>query len=208
MKKTILFTYLSFTLTLLVAQAQVAANRSRLDMAYKKQPTGLDRPALMHKPSVIEYKPLALQKPQALTNYYRALLFAKPMVAANTSVENVASPAPQVERTERRGTGFEEKVKGPEEQLYSSDRITVSNVYPNPASDFAEFDYTIHNSVQDARVIFYNVLGSPVAEYTLDKNGRNLQINTRELPTGMYFYQLAVEGKKVATKKMLIRHQQ
>lgn len=208
MKKTILFTYLSFTLTLLVAQAQVAANRSRLDIAYKKQPTGLDRPALMPKPSVIEYKPLALQKPQALTNYYRALLFAKPMPAANTSAESSASASAQVERADRRTTGFEEKVKGPEEQLYSSDRITVSNVYPNPASDFAEFDYTIHSSIQDARVIFYNVLGSPVAEYALDKSDRKLHINTRELPTGMYFYQLAVEGKKVATKKMLIRHQQ
>ncbi|MBU1822525.1 MAG: T9SS type A sorting domain-containing protein, partial [Bacteroidetes bacterium] len=207
MKKTILFTYLLFTLTLLVAQAQVAANRSRLDMAYKKQPVGLDRPALMPKPSVIEYKPLALQKPQALTNYYRALLFAHPVVAANTSVESTANPTAQIERADRRTTGFEEKVKGPEEQLYSSDRITVSNVYPNPASDFAEFDYTINGSVQDVKVIFYNVLGSPVAEYTLDKNERNLHINTRELPTGMYFYQLAVEGKKVATKKMLIRHQ-
>jgi hypothetical protein len=208
MKRTLLFIYLSFTLTLLVAHAQVPANRSRLNMAYKKQPTGLDRPALMPKPSVIEYKPLALQKPQALTSYYRALLFANPTVAANTATESAASTTAVVEKSERRTPGFEEKGKGPEEQLYSSDRITVSNIYPNPASDFAEFDYTIHGSVQDAKVIFYNVLGSPVAEYALNKNERNLHINTREMPTGMYFYQLAVEGKKVATKKMLVRHQQ
>jgi hypothetical protein len=92
--------------------------------------------------------------------------------------------------------------------LYTSERITVSNIYPNPASEFAELDYSIQNSVRDAKVIFYNVLGSQVAEFVLDKSDRKLRINTREMPTGVYFYQLAVDGKKVATKKMLVRHQQ
>lgn len=208
MTKSLLLTYICFTLALLTAQAQTTANRSRLNMAYQKQPAGLDRPTLVPKPSVIEYKALALQKPQALTNYYRALLFANPKNTGSSPTENTALTVAQVEKTEGKIMGFEDKVRGPEEQLYTSDRITVSNIYPNPASDFAELDYTIQNSVRDAKVIFYNILGSPVAEYTLDKNERNLHVNTREMPTGVYFYQLAIEGKKVATKKMLVRHQQ
>lgn len=208
MTKTLLFTYLCFTLTLLYAQAQTTANRSRLNMAYQKQPVGLDRAPLVAKPSVIEYKALALQKPQALTNYYRALLFANPSNASAATTDVAVSAPLLVDKTDHRVVGFEDKVRGPEEQLYSSDRITVSNIYPNPASDFAELDFSINNSVRDAKVIFYNILGSPVAEYTLDKNDKNLRINTREMPTGVYFYQLAIEGKKVATKKMLVRHQQ
>lgn len=207
MKRTILFTYILLTFSW-VAQAQAPANRSRLNMAYQKQPAGLDRPALLPKPSVIEYKPLALQKPLALTNYYRALLFANPTASSTASTDNAASATAQVERADRRTYGFEERGRGPEEQLYSSDRITVSNIYPNPANDYAELDYTVQGNVRDAKVIFYNILASPVAEYELAKNDRKLRVNTREMPTGVYFYRLVVDGKNVATKKMLVRHQQ
>ncbi len=208
MKKTILFAYIISTLTLLEAYAQVPANSSRLNMPSQQKAMSLDRPSLIPKPSVIEFKPLGLQKPQALNNYYRALLFANPVPAGSTAVDNAEINVIPVERSERRSYGFEEKIRSSDEQLYSSDRITVSNVYPNPASDFAELDYTIQGSVRDAKVIIYNVLGSPVAEYVLDKSDRKLRINTREMPTSVYFYQLAVDGKKVATKKMLVRHQQ
>ncbi len=208
MKKTILFAYIISALTLLEAYAQVPANSSRLNMPSQQKAMSLDRPALVPKPSVIEFKPLGLQKPQALNNYYRALLFANPVPASSTAVDNGELAIASVERSERRSNGFEEKIRSTDEQLYTSERITVSNVYPNPASDFAELDYTVQSSVRDAKVIIYNVLGSPVAEYVLDKNDRKLRINTREMPTSVYFYQLAVDGKKVATKKMLVRHQQ
>lgn len=207
MKKTILFAYILSTLTLLEAYAQVPANSSRLNMPSQQKVMIADRPPLVAKPSVLEFKPLGLQKPQALNNYYRALLFANPVPAGSTAVESPEVSAVAVERAERRSYGFEEKARS-DEQLYTSDRITVSNVYPNPASDFAELDYSVQGNVRDAKVIIYNVLGSPVAEYVLDKNERKLRINTREMPTSVYFYQLAVDGKKVATKKMLVRHQQ
>jgi hypothetical protein len=45
-------------------------------------------------------------------------------------------------------------------------------------------------------------------EYTLNKAERKVRVNTKDMPTGLYFYQLSLEGKKVATKKMLVRHQQ
>ena len=208
MKKTILFAYIISTLVLVETHAQVPANSSRLNIPSHQKTMSLDRPALVPKPSVIEFKPLGLQRPQALNNSYRSLLFANPVAAGSTAVDNGEISPALVDRSERRGSGFEEKSRVLDEQLYSSDRITVSNVYPNPASDFAELDYTVQASVRDAKVIIYNVLGSPVAEYVLDKNDRKLRINTREMPTSVYFYQLAVDGKKVATKKMLVRHQQ
>lgn len=207
MKKTILFAYIISTLTLLETHAQVPANSSRLNMKSHKKVMSVDRPPLVSKPSLLEFKPLGLQKPQALNNYYRALLFASPVLPSTTAVEIPEVSPVAVERSERRSSGFEEKTRS-DEQLYTSDRITVSNVYPNPASDFAELDYSVQGSIRDAKIIIYNVLGSPVAEYTLDKNDRKLRINTREMPTSVYFYQLALDGKKVATKKMLVRHQQ
>jgi hypothetical protein len=52
-----------------------------------------------------------------------------------------------------------------------------------------------------------NVLGAPIAEYNLDRNDRKVRIVTRDLSTGYYLYQLSVDGKKVATKRLLVRHQ-
>lgn len=157
-----------------------------------------------HVPEVLNYKPLSVQKPMALNNFYRTLLFSN-----TASVESTAVSTTEVveKNVEKRTTGIESAPRA-EEQLYTSDKITVSNIYPNPASEYAEIDYTISPDLRDAKLIVYNVLGSQMAEYPLVKNDTKLRINTREMSTGLYFYQLALEGKKVATKKMLVRHQQ
>ena len=94
-----------------------------------------------------------------------------------------------------------------ENRLYASDRLWVSNVYPNPADDVTELDYQVNGPVNEAKLILLNVLGAPIAEYNLDRNDRKVRIVTRDLSTGYYLYQLSVDGKKVATKRLLVRHQ-
>ena len=94
-----------------------------------------------------------------------------------------------------------------ENRLYASDRLWVSNVYPNPADDVTEVDYQVNGPVNEAKLILLNVLGAPIAEYNLDRNDRKVRIVTRDLSTGYYLYQLSVDGKKVATKRLLVRHQ-
>ncbi len=88
MKKTILFVYTFLTLGCLATQAQVPANSSRLNLPNKTQVMQFDR-TLVQKPTVLSYKPLALEKPQALNDYYRALMFAKP--TSNTVPTAVAA---------------------------------------------------------------------------------------------------------------------
>ena len=194
------------------AQSTSATQRgSRLNTAYKKTST-LNKTAISRQPTLIEYKPLSLQKPLAVNNYYRSLLFsnsaAQSSPAPQAKESSVASPSVATSSSvERRIPQFEEKTVQ-EDQLFVNEKITVSNVYPNPASEYAELDYTVLSGVRDARIVINNVLGSVVAEYSLDRNSRKLRINTRELPSGIYFYQLSLDGRKVATKKMLVRHQQ
>ena len=98
-------------------------------------------------------------------------------------------------------------MRRPEDLLYASERLTVSNIYPNPAHDVADLDYQFNTNVGSASITLLNILGSPIAEYTLDRNERKVRIQTRDLPNGYYFYQLTVEGTKVATKKLLVKHQ-
>ncbi|PWJ57101.1 putative secreted protein (Por secretion system target) [Dyadobacter jejuensis] len=184
------------------ALAQSTQSGSRLNMGTNKKAV-IERVRFNNGPKAMDYKPLSLQKPKTLNSFYRSLFFSSDdserggVMVSEISESNV----------ERKSAPIEMNTNG-EEQLFSNELITVSNVYPNPASEYAELDFTIQPNVREAKVIFYSILGSQMQEYNLKKSDRKIRINTREMPTGLYFYQLSLDGKKVATKKMLVRHQQ
>ena len=204
MKKTVLYLFILATFTWQGLLAQTASNGSRLNMAVKKKAAAAESLRFAGIPAGLSYKPLSLQNPKALNSFYRTFLFSSVASADNT---NASGTEAIVKQTDKRVASVETALKS-EEQLYSNDKITVSNIYPNPASEYAELDYSISSGVRDAKLIIYNVLGSQMQELPLNKNDRKLRVITSEMPTGLYFYQLAVDGKKVATKKMLVRHQQ
>lgn len=148
---------------------------------------------------------ISLNKNSAISAHYQSLLIkpAKPAVAKpaarNTSGANTVATAGDA----RPSLAQETK----EESLYNSEKLWVSNVYPNPADDVAEVDYQFNGAVSEAKLTLLNVLGTPVSSHELDRNDRKVRIATRNLNTGYYLYQLTVDGKKVATKRLLVRHQ-
>ena len=91
--------------------------------------------------------------------------------------------------------------------LFQGDRIYVSHLYPNPAVDFAQVDYQFSGNNQEVKIAIYNVLGLVVKEIELDREERSVKISLRELNSGLYMYQLLVDGRPVATKKLMIRKQ-
>lgn len=93
------------------------------------------------------------------------------------------------------------------EKMFHNERLTVSNLFPNPANDHTKADYAVGSGVTQAKLSFFNALGNPVGDYVLDRSEHRLQINTTEWPNGMYFYQLSLDGRTLATKKLLVRHQ-
>jgi hypothetical protein len=150
---------------------------------------------------------LTLSQNSAIRDYYRALLIAPSVQPAKLQAAT-ARTAPTAEAVtpavvER---NLSELIR-PEDRMYTSEHLTVSNIYPNPAHDMAEIDYTMGSGIGGASITLLNILGSPVAEYKLDRNERKVRLQTTDLPTGYYFYQLAIEGNKVATKKLLVKHQ-
>jgi len=94
-----------------------------------------------------------------------------------------------------------------ENYLFSNDRVWVSHVYPNPALDFVDIDYQIASSVREVKLTFYNVLGQEVKEAVLEKDQKSTHISLREFNSGMYMYQLSIDGRSVATKKLIVRKQ-
>ncbi|REA57688.1 T9SS C-terminal target domain-containing protein [Dyadobacter luteus] len=204
MKRTILYLLTIAMLTWQGLAAQSVPSGSRLNMTATKKNDSTPNLPFAAKPSGLTYKPLSLQSPKALNKFYRTFLFSNAAASESTGVQEAELV---VKNIERKSAPVETAIKT-EEQLYISDVITVSNIYPNPASERAELDYNITGDLRDAKVIFYNVLGTKMNEYALTKSNRKLTVDTTVMPTGLYFYQLSLEGKKVATKKMLVRHQQ
>ena len=141
---------------------------------------------------------------KAINEHYRSLLMAQSAAKAGVRPATTETNSLPATADARQAPEQEGKV---ENRLYANERIWVSNVYPNPADDVTEVDYQVNGPVGEAKLILLNVLGAPVAEYGLDRNDRKVRIVTRDLATGYYLYQLSVDGKKVATKRLLVRHQ-
>lgn len=194
---------LALALSIQGLQAQSVSGGSRLNMVGKKKAPAAQNIKFSNFSSGASYKPLTLQNPKALNRFYTSFLFA----SANAADNNALAVEVTEKGSEKKSPALEAQLRA-EELLFVNDKISVSNVYPNPASEYAEIDFTINPGLRDAKLTFYNVLGSQMQEFTLNKNDRKLRINTRDMATGLYFYQLSVDGKKVATKKMLVRHQQ
>lgn len=180
-----------------IAFAQVEKGKSRLDIGKKPNTTSkapLQKLAFVSKPMPTEVK---LNKPSVVNQYFRNALLNGSSKPVTTKTVNNEAPA----------TTFDKSVgENNNDRLYSSEKLTVSNIYPNPANDIANIDYVITGNVNEASMSFYNLLGNEVANYELDKNDRKLKVQTTNWDSGVYLYQLVVDGKKLVTKKLLVRH--
>lgn len=95
--------------------------------------------------------------------------------------------------------------KSDDNWLYVSDQVTISNIYPNPASDNASFNYIFYDAQTNVKVVVRNVLGSVVGEYTLSAQERQLTLPVDRFIPGVYFYTLWVNNKSVVTKKLIVK---
>ena len=92
-----------------------------------------------------------------------------------------------------------------EDLLYSSRTVDLSNVYPNPVTEMAVFDYRIKNDSKEAKIIIHNVLGSVAGEYKLNPFEQQLKVSVESYNPGVYFYSLYIDNEGVATKKLVVR---
>lgn len=88
--------------------------------------------------------------------------------------------------------------------IYTSRNMTIQDVYPNPATNFAFVNYKIAEDNVKARVIVHNVLGNSVGEYDLSPLETKAKITTSDLNAGIYFYTLYINGEAVLTRKLVV----
>ncbi|WKN31973.1 T9SS type A sorting domain-containing protein [Porifericola rhodea] len=89
--------------------------------------------------------------------------------------------------------------------MYQRPNLKVSNAYPNPIVSAATIDYSISDMNDKAQIVVLNLLGNQVFAQDLPPAENSLKIPADELSNGIYFYTLNLNGKNVATKKMVVR---
>ena len=78
--------------------------------------------------------------------------------------------------------------------------------YPNPFNPTTKLEFGISN-LRFVSLKVYNVLGNEVATLVNEKKspGRYVaEFDGRNLPSGVYFYNLAIDGNVIDTKRMLL----
>ena len=211
LRNSLMFMMLTLSMSGLNTFAQTETrHKSRLDI--KPKAKSLTATALFKKISFSFFQPTFLsldrninyQRSTVINQYFTNSFLLQPIKnqvikAESTAVQSVIAG---VEKENK----LDEFISS-EDRLFSSDKLTVSNIYPNPADDHANIDYVIASSAGDTKITFYNVLGNEMKEEMLDKDQKKLRVSTREWNNGIYLYQLSSEGKSLVTKKLLVRHQ-
>jgi hypothetical protein len=78
-------------------------------------------------------------------------------------------------------------------------------IYPNPSNDYIFVRYPDIFGYDSKEITIYNNLGTPVKQMQVNQNITEQQVNVNDLPEGIYFVVLRVEGRKVATGKVVVR---
>jgi len=82
---------------------------------------------------------------------------------------------------------------------------SISDIYPNPANSFINFDYLLTLKVNTAKVRIYNLLGATIKETVLERGTHNLKLDVFDLDNGIYFYSIVINGVIYQTKKFVIQ---
>lgn len=80
----------------------------------------------------------------------------------------------------------------------------VSNAYPNPTNNRTQLDYILPDGVNDGEIVFYNLQGTEIKRFKVDRSFNTLLISTADIAAGTYLYQLQTNGQNSEGKKLII----
>jgi hypothetical protein len=77
--------------------------------------------------------------------------------------------------------------------------------YPNPSAGITTIDCYVSDNSEDARILVYNMSGIIVHQYSIDNKGKSsVKLDLQDLPSGIYFYSMKVDGKTVSDRRRLV----
>jgi hypothetical protein len=171
-----------------VALAQVEKGKSRLDIGKKPTTTAksaLPKTAFVSKPMPSEVR---LNKPSVVNQYFRNALLngsAKPVISKTSNSE--------IPATNDRSIGGNEN----SDKLYSSEKITVSNIYPNPADNQLVVNFGLSKQAE-VEVEIFDKLGKKLKSEAIEvlRFGNYFkQISLNEFSSGIFLVRLRINDQ-------------
>ena len=91
-----------------------------------------------------------------------------------------------------------------EVDLRLTDNVILYQNIPNPFTSETTINYYLPQSVNNAKMIFYNDMGQSIKEVILENRGNaSVKINSSDFAGGFYSNSLIVDEKIFETKRML-----
>jgi hypothetical protein len=88
----------------------------------------------------------------------------------------------------------------------NQNRLGVTEIYPNPAHNVVNADYTFPANVKSAKVVIFNILGTKIEEQELNRTDKQVSINTTDYAGGVYIFTISVDGVSEFSKRMIVKH--
>lgn len=88
----------------------------------------------------------------------------------------------------------------------SRPQADLSNAYPNPASGTTEIKYQLPPHHKRAYLNVYDVLGKEVHREEIEDPSGKIGLNVRNYNSGLYFYSLTVDDKKILTRRLIVNN--
>lgn len=166
-----------------------------------------------------DYTPIGVESPQNEQDHYsiRYAEFVVPLTKAVQELNTLVTTQQQLIETQQQriealerlvaGTAKENSdgsIQAKDTDIAKESFVLYQNV-PNPFNQTTTIKAVVPENVQQAKIVIYNLQGSELERYHLDKRGTiSLDISGGRFPSGMYIYALIADEKTIDTKKMIL----
>jgi len=78
------------------------------------------------------------------------------------------------------------------------------SIFPNPSHESTTIDFTLPKGINTADIALYDLNGTEIKRYKVDRTFNNLVLNNSDLKSGTYLYELAAANQTIGFKKMIV----
>ncbi len=82
--------------------------------------------------------------------------------------------------------------------------VALGAPFPNPAKNQATIRYQLPFGTQEAHLRLYNLIGREIRRVQLDTHADEVTLLVNEIPAGLYFVYLRIDGKEVTSRKLIV----
>jgi Secretion system C-terminal sorting domain len=107
-----------------------------------------------------------------------------------------------------RQCGGSARYAAPGNELENVKSAFLGEAYPNPAAESFTIDYELPENSINAIVSLHDLSGKTIKQIELNGSTGRQQLNMTvvDLPSGMYFYSLEIDGNRQMTKRISVMH--